>query len=49
MKQSNYGQSDSAKNEEGESHFLLNIGKIVMLVSVLVAAWFFLDWLIGGK
>ena len=26
-----------------------NIGKLVFLVVVLVAAWFVLDWLIGGK
>jgi hypothetical protein len=26
-----------------------NIGKIVFLVVALVAAWFVLEWLIGGK
>jgi hypothetical protein len=26
-----------------------NIGKIIFLIVVLVAAWFVLDWLIGGK
>jgi hypothetical protein len=47
MKQDKCGQSGPQKNEEEEGHLLLNIGKIVLLVSVLVAAWFFLDWLIG--
>jgi hypothetical protein len=26
-----------------------NIGKKVFLVVVLVAAWFLMDWLMGGK
>ncbi len=35
--------------EEREGSLWLNIGKIILLVIVLVAAWFVLDWLIGGK
>lgn len=27
----------------------LNIGKIIFLIAVLVAAWFMLEWLMGGK
>ena len=27
----------------------LNVGKIVLLVAVLVAAWFILEWLTGWK
>ena len=27
----------------------MNIGKIIFLVVVLVAAWFVLEWLMGGK
>ncbi len=26
-----------------------NIGRIVLLVAVLAAAWFVLEWLMGGK
>ncbi len=26
-----------------------NIGKIVFLIAVLVAAWFVLEWLMGNK
>jgi hypothetical protein len=33
----------------GEGHFLLNVGKTLLLIAILVAAWFILDWLIGGK
>jgi len=27
----------------------LNIGKLILLIAVLVAAWFVLEWLMGGK
>ncbi len=30
-----------------EASIWLNIGKIVFLVAVLVAAWFVLEWLMG--
>ncbi len=49
MQQGNDGKSGSPNNGEGEGHLLMNIGKIVLLVSVLVAAWFFLEWLMGGR
>ncbi len=45
--QSHDTQTDSP--EQGEGHFLLNIGKTVLLAAVLVAAWFVLEWLMGGK
>ncbi len=48
MQQDNDRQS-SSNNEEGDGHLLMNIGKILLLVSVLVAAWFILEWLMGGK
>ncbi len=32
-----------------EGSLWLNIGKIVFLVAVLVAAWFILERLMGGK
>jgi hypothetical protein len=34
---------------EEEGSLWLNIGKTAFLIGVLVAAWFLLDWLIGGK
>jgi hypothetical protein len=27
----------------------LNIGKIIFLIAALVAAWFVLEWMMGGK
>jgi hypothetical protein len=27
----------------------MNIGKIVLLITALIAAWFILEWLMGGK
>jgi Kef-type K+ transport system membrane component KefB len=35
--------------EPRQSSLLLNIGKVIFLIAVLVAAWFILDWLISGK
>ncbi len=32
-----------------ESHGLLNILKLIILVAILAGAWFLLDWLINGK
>ncbi len=42
------------KNEAGpdrtdEPSAWANVGKIVLLVAVLVAAWFVLEWLMGNK
>jgi len=42
-------QTPAEPEEPGEGNLLLNIGKTVFLVAVLVAAWFFLDWLMGSK
>jgi len=42
--------SASEKPEEPQQGNLwLNIGKIIFLVVVLVAAWYILEWLIEGK
>ena len=27
----------------------INLGKTIFLIAVLIAAWFVLEWLIGGK
>ena len=35
--------------EPQEGRLWLNISKIVLLVAVLVAAWFILEWLMRGK
>jgi hypothetical protein len=35
------------KPEHGSAR--LNIGRMIMLISALVAAWFVLEWLMGGK
>lgn len=34
---------------EGEGRLLLNIAKILFLVAVLAAFWYFFDQLLGGK
>ncbi len=41
--------NEPEKQEEQQGSLWLNIGKILFLVAVLVAAWFILDWLITGK
>ena len=35
--------------EPRQGSLLLNIGKTIFLIVVLVAAWFILEWLIGHK
>ena len=35
--------------EGGEGQFFLNIGKIVLLVAVLAAFWYFFDAWLAGK
>ncbi len=47
MQQDKYKQDGSQEN--GEGHLLSNIGKIVLLITVLAAAWFILEWLMGSK
>ncbi|HEX9021268.1 MAG TPA: hypothetical protein VF903_08405 [Nitrospirota bacterium] len=47
--QDNHTRTEAGKEGEGEGHLLLNIGKTALLVVILVAAWFLLDWLMGGS
>jgi len=47
MKKNNQTRSDSQDPER--SRGLLNILKVIILIAVLVGAWFLLDWLISGK
>jgi len=47
MKKNNQAQSEAQEPEK--SHGLLNILKMIILVLILVGAWFLLDWLINGK
>ncbi len=49
MQQDKNRKSGSQEPEEGEGHLLLNIGKTVLLITVLAAAWFILEWLMGSK
>ena len=49
MAQEKRVQSDAQGQEKGEGHLLLNIGKIVFLIVVLVAFWYFFDRWIGSK
>lgn len=43
-------QAGPEKTEEPkEGNALRHLGQILLLVAVLVAAWFVLDWLISGK
>jgi hypothetical protein len=47
MKKNNQAHSDAHELEK--SHGFLNILKMIILISILVGAWFLLDWLINGK
>ena len=47
MKKDNQMPSDLKDPEQG--HGLQNILKLILLVAVLVGAWFLLDWLITVK
>jgi len=41
---------DAERPEEPEQGSVwLNIGKALFLIAALSAAWFLLEWLIGGK
>jgi len=42
-------QAQSDVRDPEKSHGLLNIFKIIILVLILIGAWFLLDWLISGK
>lgn len=35
--------------DSGHGSAWVNIGKIIFLVTSLIAAWFVLEWLMGGK
>ncbi len=43
------GSKDGSQEQPREGNLLLNVGKIIFLIVVLIAAWFILDWLISGK
>ena len=47
MEKNNQARSDSQGTEK--SHGLLNVLKMIILVLILIGAWFLLDWLINGK
>lgn len=49
MQEDKHTPSGPEESGEEEGSLLLNIGKIVFLVAVLVAAWFLLEWLMGRK
>ncbi|HXY55942.1 MAG TPA: hypothetical protein VEM40_14865 [Nitrospirota bacterium] len=49
MAQGNRMQSDAQGQEKGEGHLIMNIGKIVFLIVVLVAFWYFFDRWIGSR
>jgi len=49
MAQEKHTQSDPQKQKQGEGHLLMNIGKIVFLIAVLVAFWYLFDRWIGSK
>jgi hypothetical protein len=42
-------QIPSGPQDPETSHGLLNIMKMLILIAILVGAWFLLDWLISGK
>jgi len=42
-------QSQPDPQDPEKGHGLQNILKLILLVAVLVGAWFLLDWLISGK
>ncbi len=47
MQQGKYRQDGS--QEQGDGNLFLNLGKIVLLVAVLAAAWFVLEWLMNSN
>jgi hypothetical protein len=42
-------RNSSAPQDPEKGRGFLNIMKMIILVAVLVGAWFLLDWLISGK
>jgi hypothetical protein len=49
MRQNKHAPSDAEKAGAREGHLLLNIGKTIFLIAVLVAFWFFFDWWLAKK
>ncbi len=49
MKQIKHSSSESDTEGPVEGHLLVNIAKIIFLIAVLVAFWFFFDWWLAKK
>jgi hypothetical protein len=47
MGKNKQGQSDPQDSEQDPG--FRNVWKLLILVAVLVGAWFLLDWMINGK
>jgi hypothetical protein len=43
------GQNDAEEQGKGQGRLHLNIGKMIFLVAVLVAFWYFFDKWLGSK
>jgi hypothetical protein len=43
------GNEQKPQEEPGDVSVWRNIGKTIFLIAALVAAWFLMDWLMGGK
>jgi hypothetical protein len=49
MRHNKHSSSEDEKDGPREGHLLLNIGKTIFLIAVLVAFWFFFDWWLARK
>lgn len=49
MEEEKHTQSDAQEQGKGAGHLWLNVGKIILLVVVLVVAWYVLERLMGSK
>lgn len=43
------GIGEERPEEPQQGNPWLNIGKLIFLIAALAAAWFVLEWLMGGK
>ena len=43
------GNEQKSQGEPEDISAWRNIGKTILLIAALVAAWFLMDWLMGGK